>query len=263
MRNDDNGVTFECKNPILLRTQRVSTLSELKSLILNNLGGTKAREIGRVGYKLLAPMGNGVFRFLLFQLLGDKHVRLMFDIHGRIMAEQVMELYTEVGDIGGGGSVHSTYVQDDRPLAPPPIHLAIPVDEAEEGNEESNEEYVADSADSDSFEGGDEEEFTVARHVLPPPHPILTLSAVLSHYHSLDLDAMHERTLEARRVGGVYSCLAPTMSQNHRQLNSSLIYRVILPLIQSNSSVNIPVLQGVVQASYHFKSSYRKVWIAK
>ncbi|RYR15252.1 hypothetical protein Ahy_B04g071979 isoform B [Arachis hypogaea] len=109
----------------------------------------------------------------------------MFDIHGRIMAEQVMELS----------------VEDDRPLAPPPIHLAIPVDEVEEGDEESDEEYMADSADSDSSEGGDKEEFvpetpaqTVARHVLPPPHPIPALSTALSRYHSLDLDAMHERT---------------------------------------------------------------------
>ncbi|XP_057719212.1 uncharacterized protein LOC130933607 [Arachis stenosperma] len=53
------------------------------------------------------------------------------------------------------------------------------------------------------------------------------------------------------------------MSQGHRQLDSSLICRVILPLIQSNPSVSIPVLQGAVQASYHFKPSYRKVWMAK
>ncbi|RYR19718.1 hypothetical protein Ahy_B03g064590 [Arachis hypogaea] len=185
MRNGDNGVTFECENPILSRTQHVSTLSELKSWILNNLGRTEAREVGRVGYRLLAPMGNGVFRFRLFRLLGDEHVRLKFDIHGRIIAEQMMELSAE----------------DERPLAPPPIHIAIPVDEAEEDDEESDEEYVADSADNDSSEGFDEEEFvpemlapTVARHVLPPLHSIPTLSAVPSHYQNLDLDAMHERT---------------------------------------------------------------------
>ncbi|XP_025648230.1 uncharacterized protein [Arachis hypogaea] len=53
------------------------------------------------------------------------------------------------------------------------------------------------------------------------------------------------------------------MSQDHRQLDSSLICRVILPLIQSNPSVSIPVLQSAIQASYHFKPSYRKVWMAK
>ncbi|RYR05465.1 hypothetical protein Ahy_B06g085332 isoform E [Arachis hypogaea] len=201
MRNGDNGVTFECEDPILFRTQRVGTLSDLKSLILSKFGGTQARKIGRVAYRLLAPMGNRVFRFRLFRLLGDEHVRLMFDNHGRIMVEQVMELSAEVGHSGGGSSVHSTYVQDDRPLAPPPIHVAIPVDEAEEGEEESDEDYVADSADNDLSESGDGDECvpetpvqTVARHVLPRPHPISALSAVPSQDHSLDLDAMHERT---------------------------------------------------------------------
>ncbi|RYR15486.1 hypothetical protein Ahy_B04g072239 [Arachis hypogaea] len=33
--------------------------------------------------------------------------------------------------------------------------------------------------------------------------------------------------------------------------------------ILSNPSVSIPVLQSAIQASYHFKPSYRKVWMAK
>ncbi|RYR25402.1 hypothetical protein Ahy_B02g059120 [Arachis hypogaea] len=188
MFNGDNGVTFECEDPILFRTQRVNTLSDLKSLILSKLGGTVAREIGRVAYRLLASMG-------------DEHVRVMFNIHGRIMAEQVMEMSVEVGHSGGGPSVHSTYVQDNRPLAPPPIHVAVPVDEAEEGEEESDEDYVADSGDSKSFDGEDENDCvpetpvpTAPRHVLPPHLSIPALSAVSSHYHGLDLDAMHERT---------------------------------------------------------------------
>ncbi|RYR59545.1 hypothetical protein Ahy_A05g025445 isoform B [Arachis hypogaea] len=116
------------------------------------------------------------------------------------MCEQVMELFAEVGHGGTGGFAHETYVQDDRPLAPPFIHVAIPKHEAEEGEEESDEDYMADSGDNESSDGGDEDEFVletlagaVPRHVLPPPHPIPTLSAVPSHYHSVDLDTMHER----------------------------------------------------------------------
>ncbi|RYR78659.1 hypothetical protein Ahy_A01g003502 isoform B [Arachis hypogaea] len=108
----------------------------------------------------------------------------MFDIHGRIMCEHVMELSTE----------------DDRPLTSPPIHVAILEHEVEEGEEESDEDYVADSVDNESSDGGDENEFVpetparvVPRHVLPPPHPIPALSAMASHYHSLYLEAMHER----------------------------------------------------------------------
>ncbi|RYR43519.1 hypothetical protein Ahy_A08g039921 [Arachis hypogaea] len=85
---------------------------------------------------------------------------------------------------------------DDRPLAPLPIHVAIPEHEAEEGEEESDEDYVAESRDSESSDGDDDDEFlpetpagAVPRHVLPPLHPIPALSAVPSHYHTLDLDA--------------------------------------------------------------------------
>ncbi|XP_015932078.1 uncharacterized protein LOC107458382 [Arachis duranensis] len=202
MRNGDNGVIFECENLILLRTQHVNSLSKLKSLILSNADGTETREVGRVGHRVLASLGNGVFRFQLFRLLGDKHVQLMFDIHGRIMAEQVMKFSADVGDIGGGGSIHSTYVQDDRPLAPPPIHVAIPVADMELDEEDSDEEYIAESGDSDSSEAGDDKEFVLetpakaaVRYVLSPPHLIPALSDVPSHYHTLDLDAMHERIL--------------------------------------------------------------------
>ncbi|RYR66738.1 hypothetical protein Ahy_A03g012798 isoform D [Arachis hypogaea] len=183
MRNGDNGVIFESQDPILFRTQRVETLSDLKSLILSKLWGTQASKIGRVAYRLLAPIENGVFRFRLFRLHGDEHVRLMFDIHGRIMSEQVMELSAEVGHGGSGSSAQDTYVQDNRPLAPPPIHITILENEAEEGEEESDEDYVADSGDSESSDDNDEDEFV----------PETPAGVVPSHYHSLDLDAMHER----------------------------------------------------------------------
>ncbi|RYR25930.1 hypothetical protein Ahy_B02g059974 [Arachis hypogaea] len=115
------------------------------------------------------------------------------------------------------------------------------------------------------------------------PHPIPALSNVPSHYHTLDLDAymrelhfqLGKRGLqprrwcrvsgwsqiqmprcsdagEVRRVGGADTCLVPTMSQDHRQLDSSLICKVILSLIRSKPSVIIPVLQGA-------EESYNKV----
>ncbi|RYR72908.1 hypothetical protein Ahy_A02g007135 isoform B [Arachis hypogaea] len=44
-------------------------------------------------------------------------------------------------------------------------------------------------------------------------------------------------------------------------IDSNLICRITMPVIQSNPSVIIPVLQSTVRQSYHFKSSYRKVWM--
>ncbi|XP_016178595.1 uncharacterized protein LOC107621064 [Arachis ipaensis] len=52
------------------------------------------------------------------------------------------------------------------------------------------------------------------------------------------------------------------MSQDHAQLDSGLICKVVLPMIKTDPLVSIPVLQSVVHQSYHFKPSYRKVWMA-
>ncbi|RYR25010.1 hypothetical protein Ahy_B02g058652 [Arachis hypogaea] len=127
------------------------------------------------------------------------------------MVEQVIELSAEVGDIDGGGSGSSDFVQNDPPLAPPPIHVASPVEDMEVDSEDYDEEYVADSN------------------------------------KSVLLRMIMRKSLDVRRVGEVHTCLAPTISHDHRQLDNSLIYRVILPLIQSNPSVSISVLQGAVR----------------
>ncbi|KAL4300541.1 hypothetical protein AHAS_Ahas17G0211200 [Arachis hypogaea] len=65
-------------------------------------------------------------------------------------------------------------------------------------NEEFNEEYVADSHESGSFDDDDDDEFIheipvggSVRYLLPVPHLIPELLVVPNQYHTLDLDAMH------------------------------------------------------------------------
>lgn len=89
-----------------------------------------------------------------------------------------MEISAEVGDVGGDGSGHSTFVQDDPPLAPPPIHVASPVEDMDVDDEDSDKEYIADSNDSGSSEDDDDEEFVLETpteapvcYLLPPPPP--------------------------------------------------------------------------------------------
>ncbi|RYR74321.1 hypothetical protein Ahy_A02g008995 [Arachis hypogaea] len=234
----------------------------------------REKKVGRVGYRMLALMGNRVFRFHLFWLDGDEYVRLMFDVHRRIMVEQVMELSAEVLDVGGGSSGTSNFVPDNAPLAPHPLHCACPVQDMDVEDEESDEEYIADSHGSGSSEDDDDDEFIPetpiggsVRYLLPFSYLIPELSSIPSHYHTLDYDAMYEETpylnIEAdnyntdgdvHKFGGPYTCLAPTMSQDHR---------LILPLIHSNTSVSITVLESTVRQSYHFKPLYRKVWMAR
>ncbi|RYR53498.1 hypothetical protein Ahy_A06g028644 [Arachis hypogaea] len=53
-------------------------------------------------------------------------------------------------------------------------------------------------------------------------------------------------SLHVCKFGGSHTCFSPTMSQDHRQFDSNLICSVILSLVQSNPSVTISILQGVV-----------------
>ncbi|XP_052113090.1 uncharacterized protein LOC127744784 [Arachis duranensis] len=167
IRNGDNEVVFECENLVLLRTQRVASLSKLKSLILRNVADSGRKEVERVVYRLLVPMENRIFRFRLFWLYDDEHVRLMFDIHDRIMAEQVIELSAEVGDVGSSGSGQSDFVQDDSPLTSSPIHVASPLDGMDIDGDGSHKDYIADSNDINSSQDDDEEEFVFETPVEP------------------------------------------------------------------------------------------------
>ncbi|RYR29626.1 hypothetical protein Ahy_B01g054064 [Arachis hypogaea] len=279
----------------MVRTYRVDSLD------------VRTKEVGRVAYRFLNALLNGGFTNWLFWIYGDQHVRVMFNVHARLMPQHVMELYAVICDvvIGSGPSPSTPEVV---PLKAALIHYAQPHGSADEDNSKGDSTYVAgprsssDTASEDKFvpetpSGG------IGRFLLPPPLAIPRLSDGPSHYQTLNLDAMQADNLlnpgneedyntdgvvefqvghrfrnreavlmavknysvrrnaryrEVRRFGGLHTCLAPTMSQDHAQLNSGFC-KVVLLMIKTDPSVSIPVLQSVVHQSYHFKPSYRKV----
>ncbi|RYR68576.1 hypothetical protein Ahy_A03g015060 [Arachis hypogaea] len=104
-----------------------------------------------------------------------------------------MELFAEIGDVDGGGSGHSNFVQNNPPLAPPPSHCASLVDHIEVDSKNLDEEYVANSNESDSS-GDDEVDGGTVQYLLLASKPVPKLSVVASHYHTLNLNVMHEDT---------------------------------------------------------------------
>ncbi|MED6123460.1 hypothetical protein PIB30_049350 [Stylosanthes scabra] len=105
IRYGETGVMFESSAPVMfpamLRSSRLDTLNDLKNLILANVsGGEGLKEIGNVGYKFTSIMPGGR-RFMnhVIWVTGDDHVRWMFDVHWKLMPQQVMELYAEVRDV--------------------------------------------------------------------------------------------------------------------------------------------------------------------
>ncbi|XP_016191744.1 uncharacterized protein LOC107632592 [Arachis ipaensis] len=70
-------------------------------------------------------------------------------------------------------------------------------------------------------------------------------------------------TWEVRRYNGPHTCLATSISSDHRQLDYHVICARILPLVRADAAVTVKVLQQATEADYGFRPSYRKVWMAK
>ncbi|XP_015939444.1 uncharacterized protein LOC107464992 [Arachis duranensis] len=68
---------------------------------------------------------------------------------------------------------------------------------------------------------------------------------------------------EVRRYNGPHTCLATSISCDHRQLDYHVICARILPMVMADAAVTVKVLQQATEAHYGFRPSYRKVWMAK
>ncbi|XP_016199071.1 uncharacterized protein LOC107640035 [Arachis ipaensis] len=67
-------------------------------------------------------------------------------------------------------------------------------------------------------------------------------------------------TWEVRRYNGPHTCMATSISSDHKQLDYHVICARIYPLVRGDASVSIKVLQEATEATYGFRPSYRK-WI--
>ncbi|RYR67541.1 hypothetical protein Ahy_A03g013938 isoform E [Arachis hypogaea] len=110
------------------------------------------------------------------------------------------------------------------------------------------------------------------------------------HFSSLDLDAMRqdENALqpsgfgardtegsagmnefqrkgiwEVKRYNGPHTCLASSISSDHRSLDYHVISTFIMPMVRADAAVNIKVLQNATAAHFGFRPTYRRVWMAK
>ncbi|XP_020970087.1 uncharacterized protein LOC110268340 [Arachis ipaensis] len=70
-------------------------------------------------------------------------------------------------------------------------------------------------------------------------------------------------TWKVRRYNGPHTCMATSILSDHRQLDYHVICATIFPLVRAYASVSIKVLQEATEATYGFRPSYRKMWMAK
>ncbi|MED6114442.1 hypothetical protein PIB30_080247 [Stylosanthes scabra] len=96
MGRDADDIWFRSVSPVVFQMQLVNTLEELKSAILCNMGAVGSMIVRRVAYRLFNLFPPNQFKFKIFWVDGDAHVRAMFELHRRYGSRDVMELLTEV-----------------------------------------------------------------------------------------------------------------------------------------------------------------------
>ncbi|MED6140829.1 hypothetical protein PIB30_097171 [Stylosanthes scabra] len=93
---DADGIWFRSVSPIVFQMQPVNTLEELKCVLLRNMGAAGAMSVRRVAYRLLNLFPPNQFKFKIFWVDSDAHVRAMFELHRLYGSREVMELLTEM-----------------------------------------------------------------------------------------------------------------------------------------------------------------------
>ncbi|MED6194831.1 hypothetical protein PIB30_032145 [Stylosanthes scabra] len=98
MKTGADGIGFACPNPILCYIQRVDTLDELKNFILRTMGAVGRKHVRRIAYRLLNILPPLEYKFKIFWVEGDVHVRALFELHQRYDPRQVIEPLVETRD---------------------------------------------------------------------------------------------------------------------------------------------------------------------
>ncbi|MED6127313.1 hypothetical protein PIB30_086922 [Stylosanthes scabra] len=107
----------------------------------------------QVAYRLLNIFPPNQFKFKIFWVEGDEHVRAMFELHHRYGTREVMELLTEMQTVhGNGGGSASSSRGGPGAILGSPIHFATP----EVSDENSYENFIGNMDDSSEISDGSE-----------------------------------------------------------------------------------------------------------
>ncbi|MED6212720.1 hypothetical protein PIB30_086315 [Stylosanthes scabra] len=151
------------------------------------MGAVGSMLVRRVAYRLLNLFPPNQFKFKIFWVDSDAHVRAMFELHRRYGSRDVMELLTEMQTVNVDAGA--------------PIQFATP----EVGDDDSDEDFVGNTDESSERSDGSEfvpESQTRQDFLLSTPSPIPNLSSVGSHFHTLNLDDMVDEQREGFGGGG-------------------------------------------------------------
>ncbi|MED6223203.1 hypothetical protein PIB30_071710 [Stylosanthes scabra] len=140
--------------------EAVETLDLLKSFLLRTMGALGRKSMRRVTYRLLNILPPLEYKFKIFWLEGDVHVRAMFELHRRYGPRQVMELLFETRDpVDAEAGPSCARAAPVGPIAAAPLRIAtsdVSADMDSSSEEGSDGEYQGETEESsNSFDQSD------------------------------------------------------------------------------------------------------------
>ncbi|MED6211014.1 hypothetical protein PIB30_069573 [Stylosanthes scabra] len=155
---DSGRIWFRSPTPVVFQTQPVNTLDELNSVIMRHMGVIGgATSVRRVAYRLLNLFPPNQFKYKIFWVEGDQHVRGMFELDRKYGPGQIMELLADTQTVSSEARGSSSSAVGGTDVIPcSPIYVAAP-EAAMQLERNCEEDFVGD--DGDTSESSDGSEF--------------------------------------------------------------------------------------------------------
>ncbi|XP_016199478.1 uncharacterized protein LOC107640472 [Arachis ipaensis] len=276
-----HGVKFTDKEPLNVLTRSTDTLSDLKRNILQKAGLCGAKLVKKVFYKILMAVVSSGMQYETFVIGSDEDMEFrgfsakssvddsggtstsmpvvapgcLLAAHSLVLAPTARSLGLIIGLVGGGEPDHVEDAIQKDDSNDEPDHIS------RDSEEETSVAPLAPQGPSSS-----------GSHQQPPHFSTLNLEAIIWRCKEFGNGCtwmirvalrQHKDNWEVRRYNGAYTCLATSISRDHRQFDYHVTCARIYLLVRADAAVTIKVLQEATESTYGFRPSYRKMWKAK
>ncbi|MED6163331.1 hypothetical protein PIB30_078828, partial [Stylosanthes scabra] len=120
------------------------------------MGAAGAMSVRRVAYRLLNLFPPNQFKFKIFWVDSDAHVRAMFELHRRYGSREMMELLTEMETVNVDAAGPSSSSRGGPgAIIVAPIRIATS-EGGEGGDDDSDEDFVGNTDESSESSDGSE-----------------------------------------------------------------------------------------------------------
>ncbi|XP_057746412.1 uncharacterized protein LOC130965668 [Arachis stenosperma] len=292
-RKTRSGVKFTDKDPLCIIVTPTTTYDALVSSVLEKLGLEGVKRVKKFFYRIPTAVLHDTVKFDCFTIGSDEDLQVMFlsrrqfddpdddDVEPDMIADESGDdVGTTVPTRGTGGSSFGTQQypphfssldldamrQDENALQPSGFGAR-----ETEGSAGMNEFQVG-----QQFQDKDEALLSVKTYSIRRGVQYKVVKSDYRRYVGkcsefgngctwlIRLSLRQRKGIwEVKRYNGPHTCLASSISSDHRSLDYHVISTFIMPMVRADAAVNIKVLQNATAAHFGFRPTYRRIWMAK